>query len=94
MAESKTILATIVEGATAKIKVEIRLEALFLSDQMTAKERMSFLHNVLGWAATKDLADELRLRGYSITVKKKKRNTKQKFCKRYDKFCTSIRRGK
>ena len=70
MNENKTILVTIVESATAKIRVEVRLEDLFQSDQMTAKERMSFLHNVLGWASTKDLADELRLRGYSVTEDK------------------------
>lgn len=70
MTENKTVLVTLVESATAKIKVEVRLEDLFLSDQMTAKERMNFLHNVLGWAATKDLADELRLRGYVITEDK------------------------
>lgn len=70
MNETRTVLVTLVESAVAKIKVEIRLEALFLSDQMTAKERMSFLHNVLGWAATKDLADELRLRGFVVTEDK------------------------
>ena len=70
MNENKTILATIVESATAKIKVEVRLEDLFQSDQMTAKDRMNFLHNVLGWAATKDLADELRIRGYVVTEDK------------------------
>lgn len=70
MNENKTVLVTLVESATAKIKVEVRLEDLFESDQITAKERMSFLHNVLGWAATKDLADELRLRGYSVTEDK------------------------
>ena len=70
MDENKTILATIVESATAKIKVEVRLEDLFQSDQMTPKARMNFLHNVLDWAATKDLADELRLRGYVVTEDK------------------------
>lgn len=70
MAESKTILVTLVESAVAKIKVEVRLEDLFESDQMTAKDRMNFLHNVLGWASTRDLTEELRLRGYSVTEDK------------------------
>lgn len=74
MNENKTVLVTIVESAVAKIKVEVRLEDLFESDQMTAKDRMNFLHNVIGWAATKDLANELRLRGYSVTEDKDTRD--------------------
>ena len=70
MNENKTILVTIVESATAKIKVEVRLEDLFQSDQMTPNARMNFLQNVLDWAATKDHADELRLRGYVVTEDK------------------------
>lgn len=65
--QNNTVLVTLVESAEAKIKVEVRLEKLFESDKMTAKDRMNFLHNVLGWASTKDLADELRLRGYVAT---------------------------
>ena len=75
MEENKTVLVTLVESATAKIKVEVRLEDLFQSDQITAKDRMNFLHNVLGWASTKDLADELRIRGYVVTEDK---DTKEK----------------
>ena len=75
MDENKTVLVTLVESATAKIKVEVRLEDLFQSDQITAKDRMNFLHNVLGWASTKDLADELRIRGYVVTEDK---DTKEK----------------
>ena len=67
MEQKKTVLVTLVESPVAKIKVEVRLEDLFESDQMTAKDRANFLRNVLKWAATKDLADELRLRGYSVT---------------------------
>ena len=68
--KTKTVLVTVCESKAAKIKVEVRLEDLFESDQMTAKDRMNFLHNVLGWASTRDLAEELRLRGYSVTEDK------------------------
>lgn len=68
--QNKTVLVTLIESTVAKIKVEVRLEDLFESDQMTAKDRANFLHNALGWAETKDLADELRLRGYSVTEDK------------------------
>lgn len=70
MEENKTVLVTLFENAVVKIKIETSLEVLFMSDQITAKDRMDFLHNVLGWAATKDLADELRLRGYLVTENK------------------------
>lgn len=73
MKENKTVFVTPIESAVAKIKVEVRLEDLFESNQMTPKDRMNFLHNVLGWAATKDLADELMLRGYYV-----KKTTKEK----------------
>ena len=68
--QNNTVLVTLFESAVAKIKVEVRLEDLFESDKMTTRERMNFLHNVLVWASTKDLADELRLRGYSVTENK------------------------
>ena len=68
--KTKTVLVTLFENAVSKIKIEVRLEDLFESDQITAKDRMNFLHNVLGWASTKDLADELRIRGYSVTEDK------------------------
>lgn len=34
---------------------------------MTATDRMNFLHNVLNFAATEDLTEELMLRGYYVT---------------------------
>ena len=67
MEQNRTVLVTLVESHAAKIKVEIRLEDLFESDQMTPKDRANFLRNVLKWAVTKDLINELKLRGYSIT---------------------------
>lgn len=69
MAENKTVFVTLIESAVAKIKVEVRLEDLFKSEKMTATDRMNFLHNVLNFAATDDLADELMLRGYYVTKK-------------------------
>ena len=68
--KTKTVLVTLFENAVSKIKVEVRLEDLFESDQMSPIARAGFLHNVLGWAATKDLAEELQLRGYSVTENK------------------------
>lgn len=68
--EKKTRAVILQTGKYAKVKIEICLEDLFESDQTTAKDRAAFLHNVLGWAATKDLADELRLRGYLVTENK------------------------
>jgi hypothetical protein len=67
MKQKKTVFVTLVESHVAKVKVEVRLEDLFESDQMTAKERADFLRNVLEWAVTKDLINELKLRGYSIS---------------------------
>lgn len=67
MEQNRTVLVTLVESQAAKIKVEIRLEDLFESDQMTPKDRANFLRNVLKWAVTKDLINELKLRGYSIS---------------------------
>ena len=69
MVENKTVFVTLIESAVAKIKVEARLEDLFRSEKMTATDRMNFLHNVLNFAATEDLADELMLRGYYVTKK-------------------------
>ena len=68
--KTKTVLVTLFENAVSKIKIEVRLDDLFESDKMTAKDRMNFLHNVLGWASTKDLANELNLRGYIVTEDK------------------------
>ena len=70
MEQKRTVLVTLVESQTAKIKVEVRLEDLFESDQMTPKDRANFLRNVLEWAVTKDLINELKLRGYSVTEDK------------------------
>ena len=67
MNEDKTVLVTVCESKAAKIKVEVRLEDLFESDQITANDRMNFLHNVLNFAATEDLTEELMLRGYYVT---------------------------
>ena len=67
MEQNKTVLVTLVESPVTKIRVEVRLEDLFKSDQMTAKDRANFLRNVLEWAVTKDLVNELKLRGYSIS---------------------------
>ncbi len=75
MEQNRTVLVTLVESQAAKIKVEIRLEDLFESDQMTPKDRENFLRNVLEWAVTKDLINELKLRGYSATEDK---DTKEK----------------
>ena len=69
MVENKTVFVTLTKSAVAKIKVEVRLEDLFRSEKMTATDRMNFLHNVLNFAATEDLADELMLRGYYVTKK-------------------------
>ena len=66
MEQKKTVLVTLVESPVAKVKVEVRLEDLFESDQMTPKDRADFLRNVLEWAVTKDLVNELKLRGYSM----------------------------
>lgn len=57
-------------NAVSEIEIKVRLEDLFESDQINPNARMNFLHNVISWAATKDLADELRLRGYSVTENK------------------------
>lgn len=67
MEQKKHVLVTLVESPVAKVKVEVCLEDLFESDQMTVKNRADFLRNVLEWAVTKDLINELKLRGYSIS---------------------------
>jgi hypothetical protein len=67
MKQKRTVFVTLVESPVAKVKVEVRLEDLFESDKMTAKDRADFLRNVLEWAVTRDLINELKLRGYSIS---------------------------